>query len=141
MESLFQDIRYGMRMLAKNPGFTAVAVITLAVAIGTNTIVFSVVDALFVRPLPVSGARELIGILGKGDGISIPYYSYYRDRATSFAALAAHYSTAPIYLVTDSGSQPVEGAAVSANYFSILNLQPALGRFFLPEEDSARGRN
>src|SRR5579864_4067355 len=141
MEALFQDVRYGMRMLAKTPAFSAIAVLTLGVAIGTNTVVFSIVDALFVRPLPVAHPRELIGGVGKDDGISIPYYSYFRDRSAAFSQLAAHYSTAPVYMVGEGGSEPVEGAAVSANYFSVLGLEPALGRFFLPQDDSAPGRS
>lgn len=141
MDKLFQDLRYGLRMLAKTPGFTAVAVLTLALGIGANAVVFSIVNALFLRPLPVEHSRELVGVVAEGqDSLSISSYSYLSDHNTTFSTLAAHYSTAPIYLVSDQGSQPVEGASVSANYFSVLALQPVLGRFFRPEEDSTPGR-
>jgi len=133
-------------MLLKNPGFTAVAVITLALGIGANTTIFSLVNALFYHPLPVREPYRLVNIYGNEngrgyEGFAYPEYAYLRDHSTSFEALAGHYSTAPLNVVADGDSKEVDGAVVSANYFSILGIRPLLGRFFLPEEDAVPGRN
>src|SRR6266545_2345993 len=139
------DFRFACRQLLKNPGFTAVAVFTLALGIGANLTIFSFVDAFFLRPIPAREPATLVNVEstrnGRGYGISYPSYVYYRDHSKSFTALAAHYSTAPLNLGVAGDARMVNGAVVSANYFPMLGIEPFLGRFFLPEEDAVPDRN
>jgi hypothetical protein len=146
LETLIQDLRYGLRMLAKNPGFTAVAVITLTLGIGANTAVFSFVDTLYLRPLPVRDAGQLVDIFQTRNGggyytLSYPDYIFYRDNSQSFSDLAAQYPTAPLSLVASGGLESVNGSVVISSYFRALELKPFFGRFFLPEEDEVSDRN
>jgi len=146
MQTLWQDLRFGARMLLKRPGFTLIAVITLALGIGANLTIFSFVDAFFLRPIPAREPDKLINVEGSHHGRPYAYFAYpayvhYRDHSKSFEALAAHYSTAPLNVVTEGDSRVANGAVVSANYFSMLGIQPRLGRFFLPEEDAVPDRN
>ena len=146
MQTLWQDLRYGVRMLLKQPGFTAMTVLTLALGIGAHTTIFTLVDALFYRPLPVREPDRLVRVERTRDGrldwgFAYPVYAYFRDHSTSFEALAAHYSTAPLNVVANGEAQEANGAVVSANYFSMLGVRPLLGRFFLPEEDAVPDRD
>ncbi|MCI0491133.1 MAG: ABC transporter permease [Blastocatellia bacterium] len=146
MNNLFQDLRYAIRMLRKRPGFTLVAALTLALGIGANATIFSFVDTLFYRPLPVSEPDRLVKVYSNKNGsgyrfFAWPEYTWFRDHTTSFESLAAHYSTAPLNVVADGDLREEEGAVVSANYFSLLGIRPALGRFFLPEEDTVPDRD
>src|SRR5215510_4486169 len=141
IETLFQDLRYGLRILRKNPGFTAAAVLTLALGIGANLTIFSFVDTFFLRPIPAREPERLVTVEASRNGrwnayYAYPAYTHYRDHSKSFEALAAHYSTAPLNLVINGDARMANGAVVSANYFSMLGIQPRLGRFFLPEEDA-----
>jgi hypothetical protein len=132
METLWQDVRFAVRMLNKNPGFTAVAVLTLAVAIGANAVVFSVLNGLVLRPLNVPDSQSLYAISRAYDGSTSESYANYvdlRDRNHSFDALMAH----NIYQVgLDSGENASRAwvIEVSGNYFDGLRIQPYLGRFF-----------
>jgi len=143
MNTLWQDLRYGARTLMKKPGFTLIAVITLALGIGANLTIFSFVDTMFFRPLPVREPYRLV--MGEatrnGRDFAYPAYAYFRDHSKSFEALAAHYSTASLDVIADGDSRMANGAVVSANYFSMLGINPLLGRFFLPEEDAVPDRN
>ena len=132
MTSLLQDLRYGARMLLKRPGFTLIAVVTLALGIGANLTIFSFVDTMFLRPLPVREPYQLVNVgLGRDGGFAYPAYTHFRDHNNSFESLAAHYSTAPLsYTAPDGDSETLNGAVVSANYFSTLGITPLLGRFF-----------
>jgi putative ABC transport system permease protein len=146
IETLFQDLRYGLRVLRKNPGFTAAAVLSLALGIGANLTIFSFVDTFFLKPIPAREPERLVNAEGSPNIPLHGYYAYpsyvqYRDHSKAFEALAAHYSTAPLNLVIDGDSRMANGAVVSANYFSMLGIQPRLGRFFLPEEDAVPDRN
>jgi predicted permease len=142
IETLLQDVRYGLRILRKNPGFTAATVLTLALGIGANLTIFSFVDTFFLRPIPAREPEQLVKFEGRrGGGFSYPRYARYRDHSKSFQALAAHYATAPLNLVMEGDARVVNGAVVSANYFPMLGIQPRLGRFFLPEEDAVPDRN
>ena len=143
MNSLLQDLRYGARMLLKRPGSSLVAIITLALGIGANLTVFSFVDTMFFRPLPVRDPYQLVSaVVGRDGGMAYPGYAYFRDHNKSFASLAAHYSTAPLYSSAANGdSEMLNGAVVSANYFSTLGINPSLGRFFSPDEDSVPDRD
>ena len=127
-----QDIRYGLRVLGKSPGFTAVAVLTLALAIGANAVVFGILNALILRPLNVPQAESLYGIERgaiTSASESYPDYLDLRDRNRSFDGLAA-YTIDEVGL--DTGDNPSRAwlDAVSGNYFDVLGIQPYLGRFF-----------
>jgi predicted permease len=142
MVTLWQDLRYGGRMLLKRPGFTLIVVITLALGIGANLTIFSFVDTMFFRPLPVREPYQLVNVgVGLDGGFAYPVYAHFRDHNKSFEALAAHYSTAPLDVAADGDSQTLNGAVVSANYFSTVGINAALGRFFLPEEDVVPDRD
>src|SRR5215813_9986020 len=142
IETFLQDLRYGLRVFRKNPGFTAAAVLLLALGIGANLTIFSFVDTFFLRPIPARAPKQLVKFEGRrGEGFAYPRYARYRDHSKSFQALAAHYATAPLNLVMEGDARVVNGAVVSANYFPMLGIQPRLGRFFLPEEDAVPDRN
>src|SRR5712691_1877809 len=132
MEMLLKDVRFGLRMLRKSPSFTAVAVVTLALGIGANAVVFGVLNALILRPLNVPQAQSLYGIERGSDKAvnqSYPDYLDLRDRNRSFDDLAAYNVTS---VGLDTGNHP-SGAwifEVTGNYFDALGVQPYLGRFF-----------
>jgi len=145
VETLWQDLRYGARMLRKNPGLTSVAVLTTALGIAANVTVFSVVDALFLRSVPAKNPERLVRIQapendGGGD-FSVPEFSYLREHSKTVEDLTTHYSTAPLYISANGESGEVQGAVVSSSYFPMLGLRPYLGRFFTPGEDSVADRD
>ena len=132
MTTLLQDLRFALRKLRRSPGFTAVAVVTLALAIGANAVVFSVMNALILRPLNVPEPQSLWGIERESDHLgaeSYPNYIDLRDRNRSFQGLAA-YTFAVAAL--DTGNEPsrVWLEEASGNYFDLLGIKPYLGRFF-----------
>ena len=147
METLFQDLRYACRQLGKSRGFTLVALLTVAVGIGSNAAIFSFVDALYLKPLPVSHPKRLVRIYAKGPsghygaGFSYPEFLQLRDHNSSFAALSVETQVAQLHLVSAGDSEEARGEFVSANYFSTVGVQPALGRAFLPQEDSVPNRD
>ena len=139
LENTVQDMRYGVRMLVKNPGFTVVAVLTLALGIGANTAIFSFVDAVLLKPLPFSHPEEIVQVWEKPpDGyrnvISTLTFLDWRNQNTVFEAMAAQTGGS---LTLTGGDIPVElrVARVSAPYFRILRAEPQLGRTFAPDED------
>ena len=141
MGNLRQDLRFAVRMLVKNPMFTAAAVITLALGIGLNAAVFSAVHALLFRPLPqVRNDAELVQLYRTwpGDMLygsnSIPHYQDLRDRVDAFGGEVAAWTFVPVSLSADGQSERIMGNMVSANYFGVLGAPPVLGRGFLPEE-------
>src|SRR5712691_6412745 len=104
MRTFIQDLRYGTRMLLKRPIFSLIAVVTLALGIGANLTIFSFVDTMFLRPLPVREPYQLVtASVDRDGGFAYPAYAHFRDRTKSFEALAAHYSTAPLDLATSDG--------------------------------------
>jgi len=143
MRTVWQDLRYGGRMLLKKPGFTLIAVLTLALGIGANTAIFSVLDAILLKPLPVPKPEELV-VLGIGDGervqsgFSYPDYADYRDRNDVLAGMLA-YAQVPLSVSTQGKPERMWGQIVSGNYFSVLGVNAARGRTFLPEEDRTPG--
>jgi predicted permease len=135
MNSLVQDLRYAIRMLAKNPGFTLIAVLTLALGIGANTVVFSVLNALVLRPLAVERPNELAFLENQsGPSQSFPNYRDLRDRNRTFAGLIG-YRIAPVELETHDRADRIWGYLATGNYFDVLGLRPALGRFFQQSDD------
>ncbi|HET9528291.1 MAG TPA: ABC transporter permease [Pyrinomonadaceae bacterium] len=144
METLFQDIRYGVRMLAKNPGVTAVAVLTLALGIGANAAIFSGVSAFILRPLPVPDAHQLVRPMelaedrGISDELSYPDFVDYRNQATVFEAISGE-DMLPVALDSETQSDVIWGQVVSGSYFDVMRVKPIMGRTFLPEEDNAVG--
>jgi putative ABC transport system permease protein len=145
METLLQDIRFGVRVLRKSPGFTAVAVIALALGIGGNTAIFSAVNAVILRPLPYAAPDRLVFVREtswqpstKGTTASWPNYADWRDQSSTFEGLAAAYIS-NYNLKADTGVERVSGAAVTANTFATLGVDPLLGRAFLDEEDRPNG--
>src|SRR6185295_341072 len=143
MRTFIQDLRYGVRMLLRRPALGLTAVVTLALGIGANLTIFSFVDTMFFRPLPVHEPYQLLAVgVGIDNGFAYPAYTHFRDHNKSFESLAAHYSTAPLNLTAPDGdSETLNGAVVSANYFSTLGITPFLGRFFSPDEDSVPDRD
>lgn len=141
IENLVQDVRYGVRVLAKSPGFTVVAVLTLALAIGANSVVFGILNALILRPLDLPHAESLYAIERKADKYgaeSYPNYADIRDRNRSFEELAA-YSIETAALDTGDNTSRAWVEAVSGNYFDVLRIQPHVGRFFHAADE--RGPN
>ena len=144
MQTLLQDLRYGLRILWKAPGFTAVAVLTLALGIGANTAIFSIVNGILLRPLPFTQPEQLVSV-GSYDtqlGTSVPEhtasYPDFRDLRTrnhSFSDVAAYQDNE--YTLTGNGqSSHIIGEMVSASLFHLLDSRPELGRGFSEEEDS-----
>ena len=141
MEGLLQDIRYGWRVLARNPGFTAIGVVTLAIGIGASTAIFSVVDTVLLRPLPYRQPDQLVvvsetlpGMSADEIGVSAGEYQDYRDRNRSFSQVAAYESAG--FNLTGAG-QPlrINAASLSASAFPLLGVSPELGRSFTQEEE------
>jgi hypothetical protein len=132
MTTLLQDLRFTLRQLRKSPGFTITAVLTLAMAIGANAVVFSVMNGLILRPLNVPQAQSLYGIERASDkdpSQSYPDYLDLRDRNQSFDGLAT-YAISEVALDTGEGPARVWGVEASGNYFDALRIHPYLGRFF-----------
>ncbi len=144
MGTLLQDIRYGWRQLLKHPGFTALAILSMALGIGANTAIFSLVDTVLLRPLPVKEPSQLIAVDGQlrnGTDFTLqsyPNYKDYRDRNTVFSGLLA-YRFVVTSLSHNGMNERVWGFDVSGNYFDVLGVKPVLGRGFLPEEDQTPG--
>src|SRR5271170_4876152 len=145
METLLQDIRYGARMLLKNPGFLIVAVITLALGVGANTAIFSMVDAFLLRPLPVKDPAQITVLayqLKQGNfqtQFSLADYRDIRDQSTGVFSDVFAYQFGLDGLSVDGKADRVMTNYVSGNYFSALGLKPALGRLILPSEGEVPG--
>jgi predicted permease len=141
-EWLLRDLRYGVRQLLRSPGFALAAMLTLALGVGANTIIFSMVNGLLFRPLPVDRPGEVVGLYaterrtGRTRNLSYPEYLDYRDRSGIFAGLVAQQGF-PVSLTGPNGAEMVWSELVTENYFSALGLRPSLGRVFQPQD--ARG--
>jgi predicted permease len=153
LQALWQDICYAVRMLTKNPGFAAVAVLSLALGIGANTTIFTVVNAILLNPLPVKDISRLVEadtidsktLVTTANttklGMSYPNFQDYAKENEVFVGLGCF--VGPFPLTWSSGTEPrqIFGQMVSAKYFEILGLHPVSGRFFLPDEDTKPGGN
>src|SRR5215470_3552180 len=144
IEDLWQDLRYGARMLAKNPGFTMVAVITLALGIGANTAIFSLIDAVLLKTLPIERPEQLffinnVGARGGGGSAPYPCFEQLRSHSQSFTGISA-FSTFDSRINVDGQLESVKGQYVSGNYFTLLGVRAVLGRMFSQADDSVMGQ-
>jgi predicted permease len=151
MQSLWKDLRFGLRMLAKSPGFTAIAVITLALGIGANTAIFSLMNQVLLQRLPVRNPDELVilrapgpvtgHISSDGDGtesFSYPMYKGLRDNNSVFSGVLARYNFSAS-VASHGQTDRASGELVSGNYFEVLGVAPAVGRLFSQEDDRVPG--
>jgi hypothetical protein len=144
METLWQDIRFGFRILFKSPAFTIVAALSLALGIGANTAVFSIINASLLKPLPVEEPARLVSFFTtdtKNPGnLPTSHLNYvdYRDQNQVFSGLLA-YSFAQVSLTRGETTEPVFGLVVSGNYFDVLGVKASIGRTFMPHEDKTPG--
>ena len=149
MATTGHDLRYAIRRMRETPGFTIAAIATLALGLGVNSAVLSLAEAIFLKPLPLPGASRIVLVdqtiptRPPNYAFTLSYHDYlhYRDHARTFSGLAAHYPGSPMHVSTSDGGFEVLGSVVTANYFTVLRLQPGIGRFFTDEEDRVPGRN
>ncbi|HYL65438.1 MAG TPA: ABC transporter permease [Candidatus Methylomirabilis sp.] len=141
MQTLWQDLKFALRMLAKNPGFTSIAMLTLALGIGANTAIFSVVHTVLLEPLPYPGSSRLISILqtdsrngARSLSLSRPKFQQIADQSKTLESVTVYYLR-EMSLATSREPEVVSGARVSGDFFHVLGVAPALGRAFLPQED------
>lgn len=153
MGNLMQDVKYALRVLAKSPGFTAVAIATLALGIGANTAIFSLIDQIMLRPLPLEKPEQLIVLRSEGpmtgrvtsDGDtftswSYPMYKGLRDGSKEAVELFARYAV-PLNSVVQGQAERVNGELVTGNYFQALRVPPAMGRVLSPQDDVTPGQH
>ena len=143
MGNLLQHMRYGIRILTKAPGFTAIAVLTLALSIGANTAIFTLVDAVILRPLPYRAPDQLIWLTeqtsaGDSTGVSWPNFQDWTRMNTVFTGTAG-YRDADLPLAGESYPELISGRYVTANYFDLMGVKPVLGRTFEPAENVVGG--
>jgi len=146
MNKHLQNLKYAFRMLVRSPGFTGIAMLTLALGIGANTAIFTVVNQALLRPRPGIGHPGQLVDIGRSDNgsgfnnMSYPNFRDYRERNQSLSGTAAlMLEPRPLSLGTLDGAERIYANLVSGNYFDVLQVQIHLGRFFLPEEDRAPG--
>ena len=148
VEALLQDLRYGIRLLRLNPAFTATAVLSLGLGIAANTSIFTLVDQVLLRLLPVDNARELVqfrmegGRVGSqnGDGLhtfSHPMYVAFRDRNTVFSGITGQY-TERLSALADERGEMVETGWVAGNFFQVLGVKPHIGRVLASDDEVSR---
>ncbi len=144
MTSFWQDVRYSLRMIAKAPGYAAIAILTLALGIGANTTIFSWINSTLLNPIPgLASPREVVSLsLGRGSDNPLPFtypdLEAMRDGQQSFVGITACNAT-PMSLTGKGKPERVWGMVASANYFDVLGVRPMLGRGFLPVEDEKPG--
>src|SRR5712664_4983136 len=154
MHNLWQDVRYAIRMLTKNPAFSFVAILSLALGIGANTTIFTVVNAILLNPLPVKDISRIVELdtvdtktrvtAANSEKLGMSYVNfqdYARQTPQLFSAMTC--VVGPLPLTWSGGAEPrqLQGQMVSASYFDLLGVRPAAGRFFLPDEDTKPGGN
>src|SRR4051794_20446529 len=150
MSTIIQDLRFAIRILIKNPGFSLIAIVSLALGIGANAAIFSLADALFLRPLPILEPSAVVNIttdtpenaFGQGSSVSYPNYLDLREKSHSFESMTAFQLTT-LSVAPSSRELPKirTGVIASDNFFQTLGVQPVLGRAFLPEEGKVPGRD
>jgi predicted permease len=142
MENLFHDLRFGFRRLIKTPGFAIIAILSLALGIGANTAIFSLVNIILFRPMPYANPQEVVSVSAVGKegamaAFSYPNYIDFRDRNEVLSGMLVSRFTY-MSLSRNGNNEKIWGNLVSGNYFDVLGVKPALGRTFLPEEDKTR---
>src|SRR5476651_346796 len=145
---MMNDIRYGLRQLIKHPGFTLVAVLTVALGIGANTAIFSVVNAVLLKPLPFPAPEELVAVGGvdltetisppRLSSMCYPDFFDFRDQNHSFSSMAV-YQDSSLALVDEQEAQSVRGEKVSGEFFDVLGIKATLGRSFVRADEQAGG--
>src|SRR5262252_8873779 len=151
MSTLLQDLKYGARLLAKAPGFTVIAALSLALGIGANTTIFTLINAVLLNPLPVEDPSQLVSVFttdernqSTGFGflqISPMNFADLRDKNEVFSGLEGH-NGIPLSISSGNGEpQQVFGEIATGNYFQVLGAKPLIGRTFTPEEDKAPGEH
>jgi predicted permease len=143
MKRFVHDLRYALRQLRRSPGFAIVAIFTLALAIGANTAIFSVLDSILLQPLPFPHADRLVQIDAQSDYASFPkgWIREYQRRATTFSSISGYTLNSEYNVTTGGASDRAFGSTVSTNLFDTLGVRPSLGRFFsAPEEETGRDR-
>src|SRR5580704_1323797 len=151
MHNVWKDITFGLRMLGKSPGFTAIAVITLALGIGANTAIFSLMNQVLLRQLPVKNPSELVILRAPGpstghissdgdstESFSYPMYKGLRDNNSVFSGVLARY-TFSASVASHGQTDRATGELVSGNYFEVLGVEPAIGRVFSQDDDRVPG--
>jgi len=139
-DEMFQDLRFGLRMLLKHKGFTAIAILTLSLGVGANTAIFSIVNAVLLRPLPFAEPERLLWFGGwvgadKEQGVTPADFLDYREQCQSFTQIAASVSDGiPMNLSGGGEPERIKGGNVTANYLDVFGVKPALGRTFVAEE-------
>src|SRR5436305_13620618 len=140
MNSLLQDIRYGFRMLKKNPGFTLVAVMALALGIGANTALFSVVYGVLLKPLPYAQGKELVvleqqfpNVSKQNAGFSVNEVADYREQSQSLAQVEEYHQM--FFILLDKEPDRVQTGVVSAHFFDMLGVKQLMGRLFVDDDD------
>jgi len=148
MESLRLDLRYALRTIAKTPAFSALLIVTLALGIGANTAMFSIVDAVLFRPLPAKNPEQLVRIFSfdekeaQTDSLSYPVYTDYRDRAQSFQSIAGYSDWNDVNVSTEGRSaEQVNASIVTGNFFGLLGTKPAMGRLIGQSDDRVKGKH
>src|SRR5215831_2559972 len=141
---MYNDLRFAFRMVRKSPGFTAVAVLTLALGIGANTAIFSVVNSIMLRPLPYCEPDRLIhfswgSASGSTDALTPLEYHYWQQQNQSFESVGTYWAGTGLNLASQGQAEYVLGGSASQDFFKVLRVSPILGRVFTAEEDSARG--
>src|SRR5262249_54183077 len=146
MQILWQDLRYGARTLLKKPVFTLIAVITLALGIGANTAIFTVINGVLLRPLPYDDPDRLVMLWESNPRRNIeqqrvapPNLAEWREQSHSFENIAYWTGNGEFNLVTADGSEKARCAYVTSSLFPTLRVKPYLGRAFLPDEDQLKG--
>ncbi|HWF45396.1 MAG TPA: ABC transporter permease [Bryobacteraceae bacterium] len=139
LDELVRNLRYGLRNIKKNPGFAATAIVSLALGIGMNTVVFSVFESLLLRPLPIEKPKQVVFVETRtGTTLSFPSYREFRDNNSTFSGLAG-FRISPIDLQIAKNPQRMWGCLATGNYFDMLGVKPALGRFFRQQDDVRAG--
>jgi predicted permease len=147
LETTLRDARYAIRGMSHSPAFTVAAILTLGFGTAAVSTVFTLANTMFFRELPADRPDRLVFVQasrshGRRMGwVGYPDYVHFRDHAKTLEGLAAHYATAPLFVNSASRSEEINGAVVSANFFPLLGVQPALGRLFRPDEDSVPDRD
>lgn len=147
MFNFYQDIRFAIRILLKNPGFALIAALSLALGIGANSAIFSLADALLLRPLPILAPSDVVNISTQTPdnpfgGLSYPNYRDIQGKTRSFdGVLAFQVSTMSVGTSVNALPKIYPGVLVTDNFFQVVGARPVLGRPFLPEEGKVPGRD